>query len=139
MMNQTNGIPCGLPPNRRNMKMKNGKIVCLFGLVSALAAGCTVSFQPARVYVPPPQAVVTVGMPDSYVWDGVEYVGVVGGQYMYLGPGEVWLVCDPVRLDRFHGWERGHPEWRRTAVRNAGPNTRGRAPERKEERNDERR
>ena len=119
--------------------MKNGKIVCLFGLVSALAAGCTVSFQPARVYVPPPEAVVTVGMPDSYAWDGVEYVGVVGGQYMYLGPGEVWLVCDPVRLDRFHGWERGHPDWRRTAVRNAGPNTRGRAPERKEERNDERR
>jgi hypothetical protein len=29
--------------------------------------------------------VVTVGMPDSYAWDGVEYVGVVGDQYMYLG------------------------------------------------------
>ena len=30
----------------------------------------------------PAQAVVTVGMPDSYVWDGVEYVGVVGDRYM---------------------------------------------------------
>ena len=125
--------------NRRNMKMKNGKIVCLFGLVSVLAAGCTVSFVPARVYVPPPQVVVTVGMPDSYIWDGVEYVGVVGDQYMYLGPEGVWLVCDPVRLGRFHGWEGGHPDWRRTALRNVGPNARGRAPERKEERNDERR
>jgi hypothetical protein len=121
------------------MKKKNRRIACLFGLTAALAAGCTVSFEPARVYVPPPQAVVTVGMPDSYVWDGVEYVGVVGDQYMYLGPEGVWLVCDPVRLGRFHGWEGGHPDWRRTAVRNVGPNVRGRAPERWEERTDDRR
>ena len=107
--------------------------------MAGLAAGCTVSFEPARVYVPPPQAVVMVGMPDSYVWDGVEYVGVVGDQYMCLGPEEVWLVCDPVRLGRFHGWEWGHPDWRRTAVRNVGPNVRGRVPERKEERKDDRR
>ena len=73
--------------DRRNMKMKNGRIVVLFGLMAALAAGCTVSFAPARVYVPPPQAVVTVGMPDSYVWDGVEYVGVVGDQVYLLWPG----------------------------------------------------
>ena len=66
------------------MKKKNRRIACLFGLTAALAAGCTVSFEPARVYVPQPQAVVMVGMPDSYVWDGVEYVGVVGDQYMYL-------------------------------------------------------
>jgi len=121
------------------MKMKNSSIVCLFVVVAALADGCAVSFAPAPVYVPPPQAVVTVGMPDSYVWDGVEFVGVVGDQYMYLGPGGVWLVCDPVRLGRFHGWERGHPDWRRTAIRNVGPNARGRAPVRKEERHDDRR
>jgi len=121
------------------MKMKSGNIVGLFVVVAALAGGCTVSFAPARVYVPPPQAVVTVGMPESYVWDGVEYVGVVGDQYMYLGPGGVWLVCDPVRLGRFHGWEGGHPDWRRTAVRNAGQNARGRAQVRKEEGHDEHR
>jgi hypothetical protein len=119
--------------------MRNYRIISLFGLMAALAAGCTVSFVPARVYVPPPQVVVTVGMPESYVWDGVEYVGVVGDQYMYLGPGNVWLVCDPVRLGRFHGWEGGHPDWRRSAVRNEGRNARGRAPERKEERHEERR
>ena len=110
-------------------------------VVAALAAGCTVSFAPARVYVPPPppQVVVTVGMPESYVWDGGEFVGVVGDQYMYLGPGGVWLVCDSVRLGRFHGWEGGHPDWRRTAVRNVGSNARGRAQVRKEEGHDDHR
>jgi hypothetical protein len=125
------------------MKMKNTRIACLFTSIAALAAGCTVSFVPDRVYVAPPVyapqpgVVVTVGVPDSYVWDGVEFVGVVGGQYMYLGPGGAWLVCDSYRLDRFHGWERGHPDWRRTAVRNVGPNARGRAPARKEEKNED--
>ncbi len=119
--------------------MKNIKIVGLFASVAVLATSCTVSFVPTRVYVPPPEVVVTVGVPDSYVWDGVEFVGVVGGQYMYLGPGGGWLVCDAFRLDRFHGWERGHPDWRRTAVRNAGSNARGRSPARKEERNEDHR
>ena len=59
-------------------------MVCLVVSIAALADGCTVSFVPATVYVPPPpQAVVTVGMPESYVWDGVEFVGVVSDQYMY--------------------------------------------------------
>ena len=74
---------------------------------------------PAPVVVAPAPAVeVTVGVPDDYVWDGYEYVGVVGDQYYYLGPGNVWLLCDPFRLDRFHGWERGHPDWRYHAIRN---------------------
>jgi hypothetical protein len=119
--------------------MENTKIACLFTFVAAVATGCTVSVTPAPVYAPPPQAVVTIGMPDSYVWDGVEFVGVVGGQYMYLGPGGAWLVCDSFRLARFHGWERGHPDWRRTAIRNAGRNARGRAPARREEKHDDRR
>ena len=57
-------------------------------------------------------------VPDSYAWDGYEYVGFVGDQYYYLGPGNVWLFCEPFRLDRFHGWERGHVGWRDHAVRN---------------------
>ncbi len=119
--------------------MKNSSIACLFVVAAALAGGCSVSFAPSPVYVAPPQAVVTVGVPESYVWDGVEYVGVMGDQYMYLGPGGVWLVCDPVRLGRFHGWEGDHREWRRTAVRNVGRDARGRAPARREERHDDRR
>jgi hypothetical protein len=125
--------------NRRNMKMKNSRIVSLFAVTAAVATGCTLSFAPPTVYVPPPEAVVTVGVPDSYVWDGVEFVGVVGGQYMYLGPGGAWLVCEPFRLERFHGWERGHPDWHRTAIHNSGRNARGRAPARKEEKRDDRR
>jgi hypothetical protein len=123
------------------MEKKNSRLVCLFAVTAALGAGCTVSFAPppAPVAYVGPEATVTVGVPDSYVWDGVEFVGVVGGQYMYLGPGGAWLVCDPIRLDRFHGWERGHPDWRRTAVRNEGRNARGRAPVRREEQHDERR
>jgi len=108
-------------------------------LLAALAAGCEVSVQPPTFYVAPPVAEVTVGVPDSYVWDGVEFVGVVGDRYMYLGPGGGWLVCEPYRLDRFHGWERGHADWRRTAVRNVGPNARGRAPARKAGEREERR
>jgi hypothetical protein len=116
------------------MKIKNCRLVCLFTSVTVLAVGCAVSVPPptATVDVTPPSATVTVGVPDSYAWDGVEYVGVVGGAYMYLGPGGVWLNADPVILGRFHGWERGHPDWRRTAVRNIGPNARGRAPVRRE-------
>jgi hypothetical protein len=79
------------------------------GLV--LAAGCVVepngrvAFQPLVV-------------PDDYTWDGYEYVGLVGGQYFYLGPGHFWLAMEPFRLERFHGWERGHGDWRNHAIRN---------------------
>jgi len=121
------------------MKTNNRSIVCLSAVIAALATGCAVSVAPPVVDVAPPVAEVTVGVPDAYVWDGVEYVGFVGGQYMYLGPGGAWLVCGPVRLERFHGWERGHPDWRRTAIRNEGRNAHGRAPARRVKRNDDHR
>jgi hypothetical protein len=72
---------------------------------------------PPVVYEPP-VVVEPVMVPDSYVMVDGEYVGLVGDQYFYLGGGGVWLVCDPVRLERFHGWERDHPDWREHAVRN---------------------
>src|SRR3984885_14099734 len=71
---------------------------------------------PPVVIAPPPPEPVLV--PDDYVWDGYEYVGLVGDQYYYLGPGNVWLVCEPFRLERFHGWESGHPDWRVHTIRN---------------------
>lgn len=74
------------------------------------------------VVVAPPQAVVVVPpvveFPDTYVWDGVEYVGVVDDRYFYLGPGNIWLACGPDRLARFHEWERFHADWRAHAIRN---------------------
>jgi hypothetical protein len=86
--------------------------------VVAAPAPVYVAPQPMVVVASPPVEVAPVMIPDSYVWDGYENVGLVGGQYYYLGPGNVWLFCDPFRLDRFHGWERGHADWRDHAVRN---------------------
>jgi hypothetical protein len=65
---------------------------------------------------PAPAATVVV-YPDYYAWDGYEYVGLRGGQYFYLNPGGAWVVCDPVVVERFHGWERYHLDWARTATR----------------------
>jgi len=111
----------------------NIKYMCLLSVVAGgLGSGCViepngrVAFEPvviapAPVVVEPSVEVVAPGpvmVPDDYVWDGYEYVGVVGDQYFYLGPGNVWLFCDPFRLDRFHGWERGHADWRAHAIRN---------------------
>ena len=100
-----------------------------------LVSGCVVepngqvAFQPfvvapPAVYVAPAPVPVVyeepgpVMVPDSYAWDGYEYVGLVGGQYFYLGVGNVWLVAEPFRLERFHGWERDHPDWQAHAIRN---------------------
>jgi hypothetical protein len=107
---------------------------CLLALAAAgglaLLSGCVVR-PDGRVYVGfpvvtvapvvvtgPSVAVEPVMVPESYTWDGVEYVGLVGDQYYYLGPGNVWLVAGPDRLAFFHGWERGHPDWRNHATRN---------------------
>jgi len=113
--------------------------VCILSMaaggISVLVSGCvvypngTVGLQPLIIAAPAPVVVAApppvvevappvVEVPDSYVWDGVEFVGVVGGAYFYLGPGDVWLACDPVRLERFHGWERYHADWRDHAIRN---------------------
>jgi hypothetical protein len=63
-------------------------------------------------------AVTVQAVPDSYAWDGTEYVGVVGTSYFYLGAGDVWLPLDGPRLTRFNGWARDHGDWRSHMVRN---------------------
>jgi hypothetical protein len=35
--------------------------------------------------------------PESYVWDGYEYVGLYGDQYVCWNAG-AWVVCDAVML-----------------------------------------
>ncbi len=95
------------------------------GILSIVAlgflVGCAVD-QYGRVVVSEPVVVAPAPevelVPESYVWDGVEYVGVVNGGYVYLGPGNVWRIAEPDRLQRFHSWERSHPDWRRNAIRN---------------------
>jgi hypothetical protein len=102
--------------------LMNGMLAACLGAVTVLAAGCYTpppmavqSPPPAVVPVPPPTG-YPVYTPDYYVWDGDEYVGVSGGQYVYWSGG-AWIAADPIILGRFHGWERGHPEWRRHSVR----------------------
>jgi hypothetical protein len=89
----------------------------LSGLMAiALVAGCTYYSSP-----PPPGPVATVQtdyVPDDYIWDGYEYVGYGGGQYYYLGPNHVWVICDPVRAQRYHNWQTAHPDWHTHAVVN---------------------
>ena len=74
--------------------------------------------QPMVVVAPPPVEMAPMMVPDNYAWDGYEYVGLVGDQYYYLGPGNIWLFCEPFRLERFHGWEGHHRDWREHATRN---------------------
>jgi hypothetical protein len=83
-----------------------------------IVAPAPVYVAPPPVYVPPPVVEEPVMVPETYVVVDGEYMGVVGDQYFYLGPGGAWLVCDPVRLERFHGWERDHRDWREHAIRN---------------------
>lgn len=102
--------------------------VTVMGIALALAY-CS---QAGGTIVVTAPAVVASPVPDYYVWDGDEYVGVVGDQYYYLGPGDVWIVMDPPRMHRFEGWERGHGDWRAHATRNtryrAGDRDRDRMP-----------
>jgi hypothetical protein len=84
--------------------------------VTVVVPAAPVVVAPPVVIAPVPPAPVLV--PDSYVWDGYEYVGIIGGQYFYLGAGNVWLACDPVRLARFQGWKKVNPDWRTHATRN---------------------
>ena len=100
-----------------------------------VAAPPPVVVEPAPL---PPPAPVVVEVPDDYVWDGYEYIGMVGDQYYYLGPGEVWIHADPFRIDRFHGWIGGHPDWRGHAIRNDRyrRDAHGRVQERRDNRHD---
>jgi len=76
---------------------------------------------PLVVPPPPPVPAATVSVeavPESYVWDGQEYVGVIGDQYYYLGPGDVWMPMSHERYEYFHDWEHHHHDWREHAIEN---------------------
>jgi hypothetical protein len=70
------------------------------------------------VVVPAPGVTVEAAVPDTYVWDGTEYVGMIGTQYYYLGSDKSWLPFDADHETRFHDWEKGHADWHTRAVRN---------------------
>jgi len=83
--------------------------------VAVTETGCYTP-PPPGVAVQAPGAAYVSYTPEYYTWDGNEYVGVAGGQYVYWNAG-VWVAAPPVVLGRFHGWERYHPAWRREAIR----------------------
>jgi hypothetical protein len=107
----------------------NTKIALIIILISGLATWSSMSQPPVVVVSPvapdvevpvPARVIVTAEttVPDSYVWDGYEYVGAIGSQYYYLGPGNVWVSMDAPRLARFHGWEKVNAGWQERAIRN---------------------
>jgi len=68
--------------------------------------------------------VVNMQVPSSYVWDGRQFVGAVGNQFYYLGPGNVWIPMDRGRMSNFRAWERANPHWRAWATPNVRYRTR---------------
>jgi hypothetical protein len=113
------------------VKLNFGRVCALLGAAGGLMllSGCIVEVTPDGEAPPPPAPVIVdapppvvvepvVEVPDYYCWDGYEYVGVVGVNYYYLGPGSVWVVCDTVRVERFHTWEGYHSDWRDHAIYN---------------------
>ena len=87
----------------------------LFGSLFQINIGQPPPPSPAPVVVAPAPAPVVVApamVPETYVWDGYEYVGFVGGQYLYLGPGNVWMPLEAYRLNRWYYYQRYHPDWR---------------------------
>jgi hypothetical protein len=105
--------------------MKYLLVMAATGVVLVCVAGPTIIITPpappavvVTAPVPPPIPVTVAVVPDTYVWDGTEYVGVVGDQYYYLGSGNAWIVMDADRLHRFHTWQQVHADWRDHAIRN---------------------
>jgi hypothetical protein len=98
------------------------KIISAMGISSLailpLIAGPSVPVQIGAPAPPPPAVMAPPVYPENYVWDGYEYVGVIGSDYYYLGPGNVWLTLDVERQARFHQWEHVHANWREHAIRN---------------------
>ena len=98
------------------------KILCLVCLtaLTLVVSGCRV--QTPRVAAQSPAAAPALSptgyeshAPDSYVWDGSEYVGFQKGQYVYW-TGGAWIAAPPIIVERFQDWERLHPDWRTRAM-----------------------
>jgi len=102
----------------QKMNMMKKAAICFYAVMAVLVSGCQITVGPGSAAVVVAEPAVVVEAPPFYVWDGFEYVGEYNGRFMYFGPGGGWVVCDPFILDRFHGWERYHADWREHAIRN---------------------
>lgn len=100
------------------MKRIFTSIMSMTMMGSALALAYPWSVPAATVVIPPPVVMTTTPVPETYVWDGAEYIGMVNGQYYYLGPGSVWIPMDSPRMNRFHAWQHSNPNWQAHVTRN---------------------
>lgn len=83
------------------------------GAVSALVALAVVSGCADKNPPPPPNVAVVGFVPDYCFWDGCEYIGWIGYDYYYWAPARrVWVICDPVRVQRADVWLQSHPDRR---------------------------
>lgn len=57
-------------------------------------------------------------VPQTYVWDGQEYVGQSDGKYYYLAPNNNWVPMDADRQQRFEQWQKANPNWQQQEIRN---------------------
>lgn len=104
-----------------NINMKCVLLIPSMGFVVALP--CMAGpITPTVAVIPPPVVVAPtpVAFPPNYWWDGFQFVGMVGNQVYYLGPGNVWTPMDPVHLGHWQTWQRTNPNWRNRSI----PNTR---------------
>ena len=123
MAAERHGGSSGYIPMKTNIKINWNKHLFSVPIVTMLAGPVQAELfvpSPSIPILPPPSPNITVqvGVPDSYVWDGTEYVGVLGNQYYYLGAGNLWLPLQHSRLDRFRDWQRDHSDWRHHTIRN---------------------
>ena len=100
------------------MKKTKLKLALLIGITS-IAALPMMASPGVSVNVQAPGVSVTYGaVPETYVYDGSEYVGCVGNQYYYLNSHKCWVPMDRTRLARFQSYQKAHADWRTHATRN---------------------
>ena len=91
-----------------------------FGLALVIASQAQqpTTMSPMRQHGIPRSTPLSGAVPETYVWDGFEFVGRVGGQYYYLGPHNTWVLMDQARRQRYQQWQRANPNWQQRQIRN---------------------
>ena len=93
------------------------------GLAAPMMVTPATAAQEARPATTVPAATPAAGLtqgavPDSYVWDGSEYVGMVGHQYYYLNSHKYWAPMSQPGMQRFDAYAKTHPNWKSHCIRN---------------------
>jgi hypothetical protein len=87
-------------------------------LINASQAQQPTMMSPMRQPGIPRSSQLSGAVPQTYVWDGFEFVGRVGGKYYYLAPNNTWVLMDAARRQRYQQWQRANPNWQQRQIRN---------------------